>query len=374
MLHFFFCAPYITSLHLLDPVSLYPETTLVATYNATTGLLLNTTNVTQYYDCRLKNSVDSIFGANGNYVASSVVGISILVVIVAYTRCCHFVYITLTSVLLWPLALLHTLPVSSFRQTHNGKIFVEQARKRRYESACKNTCIPKARKKSDFFYMIVRGKTSFLVVFGVEVLYDFFNFSIVSLCLFFLSWLLGSRPSCQRTLVSGYLSSFPSSPFYVNGDQGSLLCCDPCTSGKDDSDATPEKDEKDEEKGKLRMTVLNDEKEGVTYSYSFFHFMMMLGVLYAMMQLTNWSEYVTDIFGTALVSTFNIFFSCYMYKVPALLIQSASWTHGHQCGWRWPLCGSRMASSSGPLWHRWSSSVGILVMAVMTEQSHCVLA
>ena len=73
---------------------------------------------------------------------------------------------------------------------------MEQARKRRYESACKNTCIPKAQKKSDFFYMIVRGKTSFLVVFGVEVLYDFFNFSIVSLCLFFIlaSW--------QSTLLS----------------------------------------------------------------------------------------------------------------------------------------------------------------------------
>ena len=110
----------------------------------------------------------------------------------------------------------------------------------------------------------------------------------------------------------------------MNGDQGSLLCCDPCTSGKDDSDATPEKDEKDEEKGKLRMTVLNDEKEGVTYSYSFFHFMMMLGVLYAMMQLTNWSEYVTDILALHLYPPLISFFSCYMYKVPALLIRSAS--------------------------------------------------
>lgn len=75
------------------------------------------------------------------------------------------------------------------------------------------------------------------------------------------------------------------------GDQGSLLCCDPCTSGKDEK-AEPEK-EGDEDKGKFRMTVLNDEKEAVTYSYSFFHFLMMLGVLYIMMQLTNWSEYVT---------------------------------------------------------------------------------
>ena len=82
------------------------------------------------------------------------------------------------------------------------------------------------------------------------------------------------------------------SSFYVAGDQGSLLCCDPCTSGKDEK-AEPEK-EGDEDKGNFRMTVLNDEKEAVTYSYSFFHFLMMLGVLYAMMQLTNWSEYVME--------------------------------------------------------------------------------
>ena len=64
------------------------ETTIEAYYNTTTRYLINATNVTQYYDCKLRNSVDSVFGSSGNYIASSVVGIAILVVIVAYTRCC----------------------------------------------------------------------------------------------------------------------------------------------------------------------------------------------------------------------------------------------------------------------------------------------
>lgn len=38
------------------------------------------------------------------------------------------------------------------------------------------------------------------------------------------------------------------------------------------------------------MHASDDEKEAVTYSYSFFHFLMMLAVLYFMMQLTNWGE------------------------------------------------------------------------------------
>ena len=38
------------------------------------------------------------------------------------------------------------------------------------------------------------------------------------------------------------------------------------------------------------MKHTDDEKEAVTYSYTFFHFMMLLAVLYFMMQLTNWGK------------------------------------------------------------------------------------
>ncbi len=69
--------------------------------------------------------------------------------------------------------------------------------------------------------------------------------------------------------------------------QGSLVCCD-CLSPDDEVDDEPEEDEKKE--GKLQMHSVDDEKTRVTYSYSFFHFLMMLAVLYFMMQLTNWGE------------------------------------------------------------------------------------
>ena len=42
-----------------------------------------------------------------------------------------------------------------------------------------------------------------------------------------------------------------------------------------------------EEGGGLNRAVDN-EKDGVTYSYSFFHFMLFLASLYIMMMLTNW--------------------------------------------------------------------------------------
>ena len=38
--------------------------------------------------------------------------------------------------------------------------------------------------------------------------------------------------------------------------------------------------------------VIYNEADGVTYSYSFFHFVCAIAVLYIMMQLTNWYRYV----------------------------------------------------------------------------------
>lgn len=66
------------------------------------------------------------------------------------------------------------------------------------------------------------------------------------------------------------------------------MCCDCLPSDDVDSDNEPEEDDKKE--GKVRMRSVDDEKTHVTYSYSFFHFLMMLAVLYFMMQLTNWGE------------------------------------------------------------------------------------
>ena len=39
-----------------------------------------------------------------------------------------------------------------------------------------------------------------------------------------------------------------------------------------------------------KQSLIRDEKDGVKYSYAFFHFIFILASLHIMMQLTNWNR------------------------------------------------------------------------------------
>ena len=51
-----------------------------------------------------------------------------------------------------------------------------------------------------------------------------------------------------------------------------------------------DKGEKNDSDSKCGSNAVDDEKERVVYSYSFYHFISMLACFYIMMQLTNWVQ------------------------------------------------------------------------------------
>ena len=92
-----------------------------------------------------------------------------------------------------------------------------------------------------------------------------------------------------------------------------------------------EEEGSEDEKGRWKLHHTDDEKERVTYSYSFFHFLMMLAVLYFMMQLTNWgnpgnadSEHFENTMASVWVKMVTVWlcFAIYLWTLLAPLILS----------------------------------------------------
>jgi hypothetical protein len=95
-------------------------------------------------------------------------------------------------------------------------------------------------------------------------------------------------------ITVGYASIYMSSNQQIQKLRGNhkdesegytVLCCDCCYPDATEAKEEGDSDEADEDS---KWRSVDDEKERVTYSYSFFHFMMLISTLYVMMQLTNW--------------------------------------------------------------------------------------
>lgn len=117
----------------------------------------------------------------------------------------------------------------------------------------------------------------------------------------------------------------------------SCICCPPAAG--DDTELGPPDDDDEDRK----TNVYDNEKTGVIYSYSFFHFLFFLAALFCMMQLTNWYRWVLAIH-LPLPSLFVWFFPPVLVIVPIVKIFR---TLGLQFGWRYHQCGYAMLSTCG---------------------------
>lgn len=98
-----------------------------------------------------------------------------------------------------------------------------------------------------------------------------------------MSYFCGYFSTLQSNLSFYFLSIRNSSNAQVNkltltSDESALIEDGPAPENFEVSDGT--------------NRAIDNEKDGVTYSYSFFHFMLFLASLYIMMTLTNWYRYV----------------------------------------------------------------------------------